>query len=98
VIILEYHSQVFLVEIKYEKQKLSTRTEADTVVDSVVDRRLNKILELIKRDKDVSASQIAKALNISSRTAQRDIDRLKKQKRIIRVGSEKGGHWEIIQR
>jgi predicted HTH transcriptional regulator len=77
VIILEYHSQVFLVEIKYETQKLSTRTEADTVVDSVVDRRLNKILELIKRDKDVSASQIAKALNISSRTAQRDIDRLK---------------------
>jgi hypothetical protein len=56
VIILEYHSQVFLVEIKYEKQKLSTRTEADTVVDSVVDRRLNKILELIKSDKDVSAS------------------------------------------
>jgi len=95
----------FLVEIKYEKQKLSSRTEADvvdgvvdSVVDSVVDIRLNKIIELIKSDTDVSASQIAEALNISSRTVQRDIDKLKKQKRIIRVGPEKGGHWEIIQK
>jgi ATP-dependent DNA helicase RecG len=94
----------FLVEIKYEKQKLSTKTEPDVVdgvvedvVEDVVDRRLKKVLELIKGNKDISASQIATALNISSRTVQRDIDRLKKQKRIIRVGPEKGGHWEIIQ-
>ncbi len=91
----------FLVEVKYEKQKVSTKTEPDVVggvVGGVIDRRLNKILELIKGNKDISASQIAIALNISSRTVQRDIDRLKKQKRIIRVGPEKGGHWEIIEK
>jgi len=95
----------FLVKIKYENQKLSTKAEpdvvdgvADGVVDGVVARRLGEILELIKGKKDISATQIAIALNISSRTAQRDIDRLKKKKKIIRVGSEKAGHWEIIQR
>lgn len=95
----------FLVEIKYEKQKLSSRTEADVVdgvvdgvVNGVVNTRLNKIIELIKSDKAVSASQIAKALNISSRTVQRDIDKLKKQKRIMRIGSEKGGHWKINEK
>ena len=68
---------------------------ADNVVDNVVDNRLNKILNLIAENKQVSAAQIAKLLNTTSRTVQRDIEKLKKRNRLIRVGPEKGGHWEI---
>jgi len=68
----------------------------DSVVDNVVDNRLNKILELIIENNQISAVQIAKLLNVTSRTVQREIEKLKKLNKLKRAGSEKGGHWEII--
>jgi ATP-dependent DNA helicase RecG len=68
----------------------------DNVVDNVVDQRLKSIIELIKDNREISASQIAKTLNISTRTAQRDIERLKHKNAIQRIGSEKSGYWQII--
>jgi len=85
--VFEKNSGGFLVKIGYVKQK----------TEDVVEDRLKKIIDLIKDNKDISASQIAKVLDISSRTVQRDIDRLKKQKKLQRVGPEKGGHWQIIE-
>ncbi|NQU79948.1 MAG: HTH domain-containing protein [Bacteroidetes bacterium] len=67
----------------------------NNVVDNVVDNRLKKIMELVTEDNQISASQMAKILNITSRTVQRDIGKLKNQNKIKRAGSEKGGHWVV---
>lgn len=69
----------------------------DNVVDNVVDNRLDKILELIAENNQFSAAQIAKLLNVTSRTVQRNIGKLKKLNKLIRIGSEKGGHWQITK-
>lgn len=68
----------------------------ENVVENVVDNRLSKIINLIKNNNQISANKIAKLLGITSRTAQRDLEKLTKQKRIKRKGSERGGYWEII--
>lgn len=68
----------------------------DHVVENVVDNRLIKIINLIKNNNQISANKIAKLLGVTSRTAQRDLEKLTKQKRIKRKGSERGGYWEII--
>ena len=68
----------------------------DNVVDNVIDNRLDKILELIDENKQISAAKIAKLLNVTSRTVQREIEKLKKLNKIKRTGSEKSGHWEIM--
>lgn len=68
----------------------------ENVVENVVEKRLTIILDLIHKDKYISSAQIAKQLNITSRTAQRDIEMLKKQNRIKRIGPAKGGHWKIL--
>jgi ATP-dependent DNA helicase RecG len=70
----------------------------DNVVDNVVDNRLNKIIDLIKDNNKITANQIAKILDITSRTAQRDLEKLKILKRIKRKGSAKSGYWEIINK
>lgn len=74
-----------------------TDNVVDSVVDSVVDNRLKKIIELVTEDNQISASQMAKILNITSRTVQRDIGKLKNQNKLKRVGSEKGGHWVVVK-
>lgn len=82
-------SEGFQVTI-YDKQN-------SNVVENVVENRLDKILNIIKQNNKISANQIAKLFNITERTAQRDLDKLKKQNKIKRIGSYKGGHWEIIK-
>lgn len=81
-------SEGFMVTVFTEDDK--------NVVENVVENRLNKIIQLIHENNQISAYQIAKLLNITSRTAQRDIEKLKKLNKIKRVGSEKGGYWKII--
>jgi len=46
----------------------------------------------------ISAKQIAQLLKITSRTAQRDLDKLKRQNRIQRIGSVKSGHWDVLDK
>jgi len=76
------------------KEKLNV---PDDVPDNVPDERLNKIIEIIKNNNKILLQEIANQLDVSRRTIRRDIEKLKKQNRIKRIGSEKGGHWEIIK-
>jgi ATP-dependent DNA helicase RecG len=68
----------------------------DNVVDNVVDKRLEFIIEIILKNNQLSAVQIAKKLDVSSRTVQRDLDKLKQEGKLKRIGSEKSGYWKII--
>lgn len=59
--------------------------------------RLTKIITLIIENKNISTIALAKELNVSKRTILRDIEKLKQQNRLKRIGSEKTGYWEIIE-
>lgn len=67
------------------------------VVENVVEKRSQEILKLILRDKKISAKQISELLEITERTAQRDLENLKIMGFIKRVGPSKGGHWEVVR-
>jgi ATP-dependent DNA helicase RecG len=70
----------------------------NNVVNNVPEIRLIKILNLIAENKQISAAQIAQILNTTGRTVQRDIEKLKKRNILKRIGSVKGGHWELVNR
>jgi Fic family protein len=59
-------------------------------------KRLDKIIALIKKDKDITIIQIADKLGVTDKTIKRDIAKLKSENKIVRVGSLKSGHWEIV--
>jgi ATP-dependent DNA helicase RecG len=52
-----------------------------------------KILWSIKDNPKISAKELAYIVNCSSRTIERTIAKLKKEGRIKRMGTDKGGHW-----
>ena len=58
-------------------------------------KRLNKIVELIDKNRDITIVELAWLLEVSDKTIKRDIAKLKEQNRLTRVGSLKSGHWEI---
>lgn len=55
-----------------------------------------QILNRLKLNSSSSASDIAKALSVTPRTIQRDLQFLQEKAIIKRVGADKGGRWEII--
>ena len=69
----------------------------ENVVENVV-KRPDKIIDLLKYDSTLGASQIAKQLGVTSRTIQRDLEKLSKEGRIKRVGPDKGGYWEVLDK
>ena len=55
-----------------------------------------KILSLLSRDAQLSASKMAEQIGISRRNIESNIKKLKEQGILIRHGSPKNGYWEIV--
>ena len=57
--------------------------------------RLLGIIEMMKKDENISATEIAESLGVTARTIKRDIDYLKEMKVVKREGTAKAGKWII---
>ena len=68
----------------------------DNVPDNVPEKRLIKIIGLIKVDSKISMLDLSKVLNVNHKTIKRDIGKLKASGKLKRIGPAKGGHWEIV--
>ena len=64
--------------------------------DNDTDNRLSKIISFIKRSNKISTKELSVLLAVSQITIKRDIEKLKKQKLLERLGKEKTGYWKII--
>ena len=55
----------------------------------------NRVIALIEANKDITMSQIADQLEVSYKTVQRFMDKMKQTGHIERVGGKRCGYWEI---
>ncbi|MHB2026912.1 MAG: MarR family transcriptional regulator [Elusimicrobiota bacterium] len=55
-----------------------------------------KVLNLIRRNKKITIAILARKLGISTRVVQKNLATLKERKLLRRVGSDWGGHWEVL--
>jgi ATP-dependent DNA helicase RecG len=67
------------------------------VPENVPENRLNSIVELIKKDTNISMLDLSKKLKVNHKTIKRDIEKLKTLGILKRIGPAKGGHWQITQ-
>lgn len=65
------------------------------VTENVTENRSLAIVGLMKKNPEITTAQLAKILNVARMTIHRDLDELKSAGRIRRVGSDKGGYWEV---
>lgn len=61
-----------------------------------IHKRRNEIRKILKKNKTCSVSMLANILGVSSRTISRDINRLKTEGKLKRVGNENTGYWEVL--
>ena len=89
---------ILLLKLKKNFRTAFTKLENVPINDQKNDpkKRVNKILELIKENKFITIKELAHKLNVSEKTIKRDLDKLKKENILKRIG-KKGGYWEIIK-
>ena len=56
------------------------------------------ILEIIKVNSHISRKELAAKIGLSDSSIKRRIERLTSDGRIKRVGPDKGGYWEVIEK
>lgn len=54
-----------------------------------------KILRLLKENGNMTTNTLAETLHISAKAVEKQLMNLKKSGRLVRVGPDKGGHWEV---
>ena len=72
-------------------------TENENVQENVQEKDRTKIiLGLLRTNNQISIRELAEQLQVTTKTIQRDLDKLKSQNIIRRIGADKGGYWQII--
>ena len=55
-----------------------------------------KILGLIRQNSRITAKELVQAKGLSLAGVKYNLNKLKKENVLKRVGSDKGGHWEVL--
>jgi len=56
-----------------------------------------RLLELIRLDSSITTEHLGELLGISKRAVLKQIEKLKEQKKLRRVGPARGGHWQVLK-
>lgn len=94
----------FLSNLLLEEHFLLNNREmnihSDTVNDTVKslnDTVNDTVFSLIKQDNKITAKKISERLKMSLSTVRRKIKEFRDNGRIERIGSDKTGHWKVIE-
>ena len=72
---------------------------ADGVADGLAERvaeSQEKILQLVRRNPQVSRKAMAEEIGVSTTAIHRNLAKLKEKGLLRRVGPARGGHWEVV--
>ncbi|MDE7153340.1 MAG: HTH domain-containing protein [Muribaculaceae bacterium] len=60
-------------------------------------RSRDRVLQLIKNNPSHTAKTMASCLGVSVKAVQKQIDLLKKENRLVRIGADHGGRWKAVE-
>jgi ATP-dependent DNA helicase RecG len=74
------------------------RKPTEKPVQGTVVKTGEKIIALIRRNPAITRAEIAKNTGLSVRGVDWNVNELKKQGILRRIGPDKGGHWKVVKR
>lgn len=87
----------FFIEFERPKKVMGKAGGKEKSREKGKEKSREKILDLISNNAQITAREIANAIELSIAGVEKTIRILKKEKRLKRVGPDKGGHWEVVK-
>jgi Fic family protein len=79
------------------RETLSDDVPVNVPVNVPVSGISEKILVMVRANPKATAGKMAVALGVTDKTIKRHLKTLREQGRLRRVGSDKAGHWEVVE-
>ena len=89
---LEEHIRNISKEIEEYK-----KSQSSDPINSISDPIKQQLYQIVTKDGTLNYAEYASRLGVSEATIKRRLGELKNQGLIVRVGSNKTGHWEVKQ-
>lgn len=86
-VFIEFMLEVILSTISNVPKSVSKNVPKDRVL---------LILEKIKENPSITVKELALLLDVNEKTVKRDIEKLKEEDKVQRIGSARKGKWEVI--
>ena len=91
---IEFDDNYFYITFRQSREYL--RLALAETIQKTVEKTVEKILLLMKENPKITISELSKQTGLSRRGVEWNIEKLKKEGRIRRIGGRKGGHWEVL--
>ena len=86
----------FILGVILESLNNVPKDVPENVPKATTAQRQSVLLNELKKDNKITISALAKILHCNEKTIKRDLESLKKNHQIKRVGSARAGHWELL--
>jgi len=102
---LDWKEPGIAFRVIFHKKKTSDNEPAEVVTETP-EKKIKKtsvktsvkILELIELNDVITIPEIAATIGVSERSVERNLQKLQLAKKLLRDGSDKGGHWKILKK
>lgn len=75
---------------------LEFNVTTQNIPDETSEKTSEKILEAISSNNQITISELAESIGVTTRSIERNIQKLQQEGKLERIGSFKGGRWKII--
>jgi len=98
-----FHRSKSTVEKTVEEtvEKTVEETVGETVKntsENTSEKTVEKILQLIRMNQEITIQEISRRLNKTTRAVEMQLNSLKEKNMIKRIGPNKGGYWEVLDK
>ena len=93
--VYEFSDNFIRVNFKFKTAEGLSNNGKKTKIEKINETQEN-IIDLIKKNPNITQNEISNFLNINKSTVMRNINKLKEKNIIARIGSTKNGQWKIL--
>ena len=96
---IDFMLQEILNTLKsHQGEALDVGINVGTNVGTNVGENERKVLSILSHSPQSTAKELSEVLGVTLRQCERILAALKQKGLIVRVGANKGGHWEVLTR
>jgi len=97
---IEFNDNYFYVTFKQSREYLKLTSGEEKYVpghvpENAPEKRREDILLMMKKNNQVTIAESARYFGVTEKTIKRDIEKLKKEGKLNRIGPDKGGYWDV---
>ena len=92
---VDYKKTQSRINTEKSSPKATKKRSKNVPINDPIKDRQKKIIAELSKDSHVPATKLAEKLGVTEKTIRRDLQLLKQQNLITRVGANKNGYWKV---